>query len=376
MPRRCTSPTAFFDAYTIAFGIRNVTDIPTGAGARRTACCSCGGRFFCLEFSTTRVAGLRARSTTPIRTSSCPSSASCSADDEDSYRYLIESIRRFPDMPDVRGDDPRRPASSRPGSSRSSAGWSRSIQRLEDLTADDRHRHPSLAAAQMGPHARAPRRAARDRARSATRRRRSAGWSRIARFGARVPAMPRYADAFQAIGPAAIKLGQTLATRPDLVGEEAAHDLLRLQDALPPVPFADDPRARSSAASAAPLETLFASDRRRCRSAPPRSRRSTARSPPTAARSRSRCCAPASRSEFAREIDTYEWAAAQLEALGGEAARLRPRLVIATFKRWTAARARPAARGRLGLRTRRGDDRPSPTSSSPRSTGSAPPAGC
>src|SRR3546814_3359293 len=34
--------------------------------------------------------------------------------------------------------------------------------------------------------------------------------------------------------------------------------------------------------------------------------------------------------------DLYEWAAAQVEAMGGEAARLRPRLVIATFKQWTA----------------------------------------
>ena len=39
---------------------------------------------------------------------------------------------------------------------------------------------------------------------------------RIARIGARVPKQPRYGEAFQAIGPAAIKLGQTLATRPDL----------------------------------------------------------------------------------------------------------------------------------------------------------------
>src|SRR3546814_4515491 len=38
--------------------------------------------------------------------------------------------------------------------------------------------------------------------------------ARLARFGARVPKQPRYAEAFQAIGPAAIKLGQTLATRP------------------------------------------------------------------------------------------------------------------------------------------------------------------
>ena len=47
-----------------------------------------------------------------------------------------------------------------------------------------------------------------------------------------------YAGAFRAIGPAAIKLGQSLATRPDLVGDEAANNLLSLQDSLPPVPFA------------------------------------------------------------------------------------------------------------------------------------------
>src|SRR3546814_8439623 len=35
-------------------------------------------------------------------------------------------------------------------------------------------------------------------------------------------------------------------------------------------------------------------------------------------------------------MDTYEWAAAHLELLGGEAARLRPRQVIANMKRWTA----------------------------------------
>ena len=62
--------------------------------------------------------------------------------------------------------------------------------------------------------------------------------ARIARFGAVQPRVPDYAGAFRAIGPAAIKLGQTLATRPDLVGEEAARNLLSLQDSLPPEPFA------------------------------------------------------------------------------------------------------------------------------------------
>jgi ubiquinone biosynthesis protein len=44
---------------------------------------------------------------------------------------------------------------------------------------------------------------------------------------------------------------------------------------------------------------------------------------------------PGIREKFARDIETYEWAAAHLEALGGEATRLRPRAVIANFRRWT-----------------------------------------
>ena len=60
---------------------------------------------------------------------------------------------------------------------------------------------------------------------------------RVARLGTIQPRRPDYAGAFQDIGPAAIKLGQTLATRPDLVGADAAHNLLSLQDSLPPVPF-------------------------------------------------------------------------------------------------------------------------------------------
>ena len=81
---------------------------------------------------------------------------------------------------------------------------------------------------------------------------------RLARVGARVPRQPRYADAFQAIGPAAIKLGQTLATRPDLVGEQAADDLLRLQDALPPVPFGTV-RAQIEQSFGRPLEIVYRS---------------------------------------------------------------------------------------------------------------------
>ena len=157
---------------------------------------------------------------------------------------------------------------------------------------------------------------------------------RIARFGARVPKVPRYADALQAIGPAAIKLGQTLATRPDLVGEDAAHDLMRLQDALPPVPF-EQVRDVMMASLGRPLDSLFASiDEIPIGAA---SIAQVHKAVTTDGRHVAiKVLRPGVEAEFTRAIDTYEWAAAQVEAMGGELSRLRPRLVIATFKRWTA----------------------------------------
>lgn len=157
---------------------------------------------------------------------------------------------------------------------------------------------------------------------------------RLARLGARVPKTPRYADAFQAIGPAAIKLGQTLATRPDLIGEEAAHDLMRLQDALPPVPFATI-RAQLEHSFGRPIDTLFAQIDKEpigAASIAQVHRAVTSEGHQVAVK----VLRPGIEKEFARALDTYQWAAAQIEAQGGEIARLRPRLVIETFKRWTA----------------------------------------
>ncbi|MFM9937495.1 MAG: AarF/UbiB family protein, partial [Novosphingobium sp.] len=156
---------------------------------------------------------------------------------------------------------------------------------------------------------------------------------RIARFGARQPRVPDYAGAFKAIGPAAIKLGQTLATRPDLVGPEAAHNLLSLQDKLPPVPL-DQIRHEIESTFERPLESMFASFE-----SEPVGTASVAqvhRAVTTDGRTVAvKVLRPGVREKFARDIATYEWAAAHLEALGGEANRLRPRVVIANFKRWT-----------------------------------------
>ncbi len=158
--------------------------------------------------------------------------------------------------------------------------------------------------------------------------------ARLARFGAWVPKQPRYAEAFQAIGPAAIKLGQSLATRPDLVGEDAANDLLSLQDALPPVPFSAI-RAEIESSFGRPLEALYARVDEQAVGAA--SIAQVHKGVTTDGRTVAiKVLRPGIRERFGRDIETYEWAAAHLERLGGEATRLRPRLVIANLKRWTA----------------------------------------
>ena len=92
-----TFPTRHFDAYTIAFGIRNVTDIPAAlAEAHRVL--KHGGRFFCLEFSTNEWPGF-ADVYDAYSHRLVPRIGKLLAGDSESYRYLVESIRRFPDMP-------------------------------------------------------------------------------------------------------------------------------------------------------------------------------------------------------------------------------------------------------------------------------------
>jgi ubiquinone biosynthesis protein len=157
---------------------------------------------------------------------------------------------------------------------------------------------------------------------------------RIARFGARIPPTPQYAAALVAIGPAAVKLGQALSTRPDLVGAKAAANLSLLQDDLPPAPF---PKIKETIEGSfgAPLDSLFSEfDEVPVGAA---SIAQVHRAVTTEGREVAvKVLRPGIEEEFARAIETYEWAAAHVERYGGEAERLRPRLVVAHFRQWTA----------------------------------------
>jgi demethylmenaquinone methyltransferase/2-methoxy-6-polyprenyl-1,4-benzoquinol methylase len=83
-------------AYCIGFGLRNVTDISAAlAEARRVL--RPGGRFLCLEFSRPTTAAL-ARVYDAYSFSVIPRLGAAIAQDRESYAYLVESIRRFPDQ--------------------------------------------------------------------------------------------------------------------------------------------------------------------------------------------------------------------------------------------------------------------------------------
>ena len=94
--QRLPLPDASADAYVIAFGIRNVTDVSAALREARRVL-KPGGRFLCLEFSKPITEPLQklydAYSFRVI-----PEIGARVAGDRDAYQYLVESIRRFPDQ--------------------------------------------------------------------------------------------------------------------------------------------------------------------------------------------------------------------------------------------------------------------------------------
>jgi len=87
-----------FDAYTISFGIRNVTRVQDAINEAYRVL-KPGGRFLCLEFSAIPNPALQ-WAYDRYSFNVIPPLGQIIANDRDSYQYLVESIRKFPKQDD------------------------------------------------------------------------------------------------------------------------------------------------------------------------------------------------------------------------------------------------------------------------------------
>ncbi|MEZ5648678.1 MAG: 2-polyprenylphenol 6-hydroxylase [Alphaproteobacteria bacterium] len=149
---------------------------------------------------------------------------------------------------------------------------------------------------------------------------------------ANLPAQPgeRLAEAFVALGPSFTKLGQTLATRADLLGAAIAADLSRLQDSLSPFPSAEA-KATVTQELGLPLEAIF----RRFDDTPIAAASiaqvhfaETIEGVPVAVK----ILRPGIEAAFRRDLDLFMWVAETIERAYPASRRLKPREVVRTLE--------------------------------------------
>ncbi|NNE78675.1 MAG: 2-polyprenylphenol 6-hydroxylase [Silicimonas sp.] len=143
-------------------------------------------------------------------------------------------------------------------------------------------------------------------------------------------AMPPVVRALSALGPAYIKFGQILSTRPDVVGEELAEQLRILQDKLPPFAL-ETARATVEAELGFSVDELF-SDFSEPVAAASIAQVHKAHLADTGEPVAVKILRPRIEQAFRRDIDAFYFAARMIEALSAKSRRLRPMEVIAHFE--------------------------------------------
>lgn len=144
------------------------------------------------------------------------------------------------------------------------------------------------------------------------------------------PALPPLVRALTALGPAYIKFGQTLATRPDVVGPELAEQLRYLQDKLPPFSRATALRVIAEELET-PVETVF-EDVSDPVAAASLAQVHSARLVDGGAKVAIKVLRPGIERAFRTDIDAFYFAAGMIERLLPSTRRLRPLDVIAHFE--------------------------------------------
>ena len=144
------------------------------------------------------------------------------------------------------------------------------------------------------------------------------------------PALPPVTRAITALGPAYIKFGQVLSTRPDVVGPELADQLRVLQDKLPPFSIEQAKRA-IQAELGAPVEELF-SEFSEPVAAASIAQVHQARVAETGEKVAVKVLRPGIERAFRKDLDAFHFAAAMIEALSPASRRLRPSDVVKHFE--------------------------------------------
>lgn len=136
-------------------------------------------------------------------------------------------------------------------------------------------------------------------------------------------------EALEALGPSFIKMGQALATRPDIVGAEVALDLMRLQDQVPPFSGAEAKKIIAAELDA-PLEDLFSDFEQE-----PVAAASIAQVHVATTKDGQKVAVKVLRPDiekaFAKDISAFLWFARWIERFSSKARRLRPTKVVETI---------------------------------------------
>jgi len=140
----------------------------------------------------------------------------------------------------------------------------------------------------------------------------------------------RLAKALESLGPSAIKFGQLLATRPDILGAAVARDLETLQDRLPPFPLAEARRAVEAELDA-PIENRFSRFGEAIAAASIAQVHEAETDDEVPKRVAVKVLRPGIETEFARDLEAFRFAAAIAERLSVEARRLRLVAVVDTL---------------------------------------------
>ncbi len=146
----------------------------------------------------------------------------------------------------------------------------------------------------------------------------------------------RLTAALNKLGPSYVKLGQFLATRPDIVGKEMADALGTLRDEIPPFPDAEA-RQVVAAALGAPVEQIFATFSPAVAAASiAQVHKATLNTPDGAKTVAVKVMRPGVRARFARDLATFAAGARLVERFDPKAKRLRPMAVVDTLARSVA----------------------------------------